>query len=68
MNLPLLNPAAVAIVAIAAATVALCLGHIDQATFVAIVGSFGGVGIGAGAHAAGVNAGASSSSSSTTSI
>lgn len=49
--------AIVSMVAIAAATVALCLGHIDGEAFVALVAGFGGVGVGAGAHAAGVRQG-----------
>jgi hypothetical protein len=53
---PLIVGAVVAVVAIAGATVAVCLGHIDPQTFAAIVGVFGGAGIGVGAHAAGVRA------------
>ena len=36
------------------ATVAVCTGHIDPTTFIALVGPVGGVGVGAGVHAAGV--------------
>lgn len=49
--------AAVALAAIAGATVAVCLGQIDGATYVAIVGTFGAFGAGAGAHASGVTQG-----------
>lgn len=47
----------VAVCAIIAATVAVCLGQIDGGTFAGLVGSAMGVGIGAGAHAAGVTQG-----------
>lgn len=53
---PLLVSAAVAIVAIAAATVAVSLGKIDAQTYSALVGVFGGAGVGVGAHAAGTRA------------
>lgn len=49
--------AAVAVVAIIAATVAVCLGAIDGGAYAAIVAGFGGIGAGAGAHAAGVRQG-----------
>lgn len=55
MTLPASIPgAALAIVAIAGATVAVCLGHIDSSSYTGIVGVALGGGIGAGAHAAGV--------------
>ena len=47
--------AVVALAAIAAATVAVCLGKITGDAYTAIVGAFAGVGAGAGAHAAGVS-------------
>lgn len=53
---PLIVSGVVAVCAIAAATVAVVLGHIDPQTFAAIVGAFGGAGIGVGAHAAGTRA------------
>lgn len=53
---PLLVSACVAIVAIAAATVAVSLGKIDASTYSAIVGAFGGAGVGGGLHAAGTRA------------
>lgn len=53
---PLVISGVVAVVAIAAATVAVVLGHIDAQTFAALVGSFGGAGVGVGAHAAGTRA------------
>lgn len=46
--------ALVAVIAIAGATVAVCLGHIDSSTYAAIVAGFGGAGVGVGAHSAGV--------------
>lgn len=49
--------ASVAIVAILAATVAVCLHAIDGSAYAAIVAGFGGAGFGAGAHAAGVKQG-----------
>ena len=55
-SLPLVLGAIVSVVAIAAATVALCLGHLDAQTYATIVGVFGGVGVGVGAHAAGTRA------------
>lgn len=54
---PIIVGGIVAAIAIAGATVAVCLGHIDSATFVAVVGTFGGVVTGAGAHASGVTQG-----------
>lgn len=53
---PLLSSALVAVIAIAAATVAVSLGKIDASTYSAIVGAFGGAGVGVGAHAAGTRA------------
>lgn len=53
---PLIVSGAVAVVAIAGSTVAVCLGHIDASTFAAIVGGVTGAGIGVGAHAAGTRA------------
>lgn len=49
--------AAVAIFAVAGATVAVCLGHIDSSTYSTIVGGALVGGIGVGAHAAGVQQG-----------
>ena len=48
---PLISSAIVAVVAIAAATIAVSLGKIDAQTYSAIVGVFGGAGVGVGAHA-----------------
>lgn len=50
----------VAVVAIIAATIAVCLGSIDGGAYAAIVAGFGGFGAGAGAHAAGVRQGGGS--------
>lgn len=44
---------AVAALAIACSTIAVCLGAIDGSAYSAIVAGFGGFGAGAGAHAAG---------------
>jgi hypothetical protein len=55
-TVPLVVGGVVSCVAIAGATVALCLGHIDAGTYGAIVGTFGGGGLGVAAHAAGVKA------------
>lgn len=55
-SVPLIVGAVVAVVAIAAATVAVSLGKIDSPTYAAIVGTFGGAGVGVGAHAAGTKA------------
>ena len=44
---------ALGIVGIVGATVAVCLGHIDAPTYIAVVGPVLGVGVGAGVHAAG---------------
>lgn len=54
--LPLIFSGVVAVCAIAGATVAVCLGHIDASTYSAIVAGFGGAGVGVGAHAAGTKA------------
>lgn len=43
--------------ALVGATVAVCLGHIDQQSYVGLVGLALGGGIGVGAHAAGTSAG-----------
>lgn len=43
-----------ALAGVIGATVAVCLGHIDQATYIALVGPILGVGVGAGVHANGV--------------
>lgn len=53
---PLVTSAGVAVVAIAGATVAVCLGQIDASTYAAIVAGVTGAGIGVGAHAAGTRA------------
>lgn len=53
---PLITSAAVAAVAIAGSTVAVCLGHIDASTYAAIVGAVTGASVGVGAHAAGTRA------------
>jgi hypothetical protein len=55
---PQLTALAVGLVAIVGASVAVCLGHIDPSTYIAVVASFGGVGVGAGVHAAGTTSGA----------
>lgn len=49
-----LGSAAAAIVVAVGATVAVCLGHIGEATYIAIVGPIAGVYVGAGIHAQGV--------------
>ncbi len=49
--------AAIGVAAVVGASVAVCLGHIDSATFIAIVGPLAGVGVGAGIHTAGVTSG-----------
>lgn len=49
----------IALAAIISATVAVTTGHIDTATYIAIVGPVAGVGVGIGAHSAGVASGAS---------
>lgn len=54
--LPLVTSAVVALVAIAGATVAVCLGHIDASTYAAIVAGVTGASVGVGAHAAGTRA------------
>ncbi len=41
--------------AIIGASVAVSLGHIDTATYIAIIGPIAGVGVGAGVHASGVS-------------
>lgn len=51
---PGITTAVVIVTAIAGATVAVCLGHIDSATYATIVAGGLGLGAGAGAHAAGV--------------
>lgn len=50
----------IGLASVVGATVAVCLGHIDQSTYIAIVAAVGGVGLGAGVHAAGVNTSTSS--------
>ena len=50
---PQLTALALGVVALVGASVAVCLGHIDASTYIAIVASFGGVGVGAGVHQAG---------------
>lgn len=50
-----LSALAIGLAAVVGASVAVSLGHIDTATYIAVVSSFGGVGVGAGIHAAGVN-------------
>lgn len=47
----------IGLAAVVGATVAVCLGHIDTSTYVAIVGPLAGIGVGAGVHAAGTNTG-----------
>lgn len=60
MNLPAgLYGAAVAAIAIIAATVAVCLHAIDGGTYGGIVGAGLGGALGAGAHASGVKQGRS---------
>lgn len=46
-----------ALAGVIGATVAVCLGHIDQSTYIALVGPILGVGVGAGVHANGVVSG-----------
>lgn len=55
-TVPLVVSAGVALAAIASATVAVVLGHIDASTYAAIVGGVTGAGLGVGAHAAGTRA------------
>lgn len=50
---------------VAGATVAICLGHIGEATYIALVGPLAGGGLVAGVHAAGVNTGAQLSAAGT---
>jgi hypothetical protein len=54
VSTPGLLGALVAVTAIVAATVAVCLHAIAGGEYVALVAGFGGFGAGAGAHAAGV--------------
>lgn len=54
---PTLYTAAIAIVAIVAATVAVCIHAIDAQSYTGIVGTALGAGIGIGAHASGVKQG-----------
>lgn len=49
-----LGSAAIALAAVIGATIAVCLGHISEATYIAIVGPVAGVYVGAGVHAQGV--------------
>lgn len=46
-----------ALAGVTGATVAVCLGHIDQPTYIGLVGPVLGVGVGAGIHAQGVSTG-----------
>lgn len=48
------------------ASVAVCLGHIDTSTYIAIVGPVLGVGVGAGVHASGTTTGAAVSNGNST--
>ena len=50
---PQLTALALGAIALVGSSVAVCLGHIDASTYIAIVASFGGVGVGAGVHQAG---------------
>ena len=54
---PQLGAFVLALAGVAGATVAVCLGHIDQPTYIGLVGPILGVGIGAGVHAQGVDSG-----------
>lgn len=54
-TLPALIGGLVALAAIAGATVAVCLGHIDAGTYSGLVGVALGGAVGVGAHAAGVS-------------
>ncbi len=62
-TVPALAGVAIALTAIAAATVAVVLGHITGEAFVGIVTAFGGLGAGAGIHASGVATGSNSNGS-----
>lgn len=55
LTISTLGTALIGFAAVVGATVAVCLGHIDTSTYIAVVGPLAGVGVGAGIHAAGVN-------------
>ena len=56
------GPFLIGLAAVIGASVAVCLGHIDSATYIALVGPVAGVGVGAGVHAAGVGSASSTGS------
>ena len=62
---PQLTALALGAIALVGASVAVCLGHIDASTYIAIVASFGGVGVGAGVHQAGTVTGVEAANSTT---
>lgn len=55
---PQLTALVLGTVAIVGSSIAVCLGHIDPSTYVAIVAAFGGIGVGAGVNHAGTVTGA----------
>jgi hypothetical protein len=57
-NLAALQTTIIGVVAVVGATVAVCLGHISEATYFAVVGPLAGAGVGAGLVTHGVNTGA----------
>lgn len=59
---PQLTALVIGTTAIVGASVAVCLGHIDAATYIGVVSAFGGVGVGAGVLHAGVTAAVSAPS------
>lgn len=63
---PQLGAFMLALAGVAGATVAVCLGHIDQPTYIGLVGPILGVGIGAGVHAQGVDSGNATATSAPT--
>lgn len=54
LNMPTIGTVLIGLAAVIGATVAVCLGHISEATYIALVGPIAGVGVGAGVHAQGV--------------
>lgn len=55
---PQVSALVLGLAAVVGASVAVCLGHIDPPTYIAVVASFGGVGVGAGVLHAGAVTGA----------
>ena len=60
LSVSAVGTAVIGLAAVIGATVAVCLGHIDSATYIAIIGPIAGVGVGAGVHAQGVTTGVKS--------